>query len=361
MLNYTKLLFLAGILTACGTLKNQSTLPDEFQAQLEQLFPDAVITKMDIEGHFEQSYQVELNQLLDHNDPDAGTFKQYVYLSHFSATAPTVLVTEGYAAYPGKYELSEYLEANQVMVEYRFYGKSKPDSIPWEYLTNDQAIEDYHTLVAKLKTLYPGKWLSTGISKGGETVLIYESKYPEDIDVAVPYVAPLIDTREDPRTDEHINSVGTAKCRTKIIRFQRSILENREAVLKEVKKYADEKKMTFKEVSVEEALEYAVLELDQIIQENAAAAEETASTSTQLASQASMLQEIMSFFNVGGQKQTFTQFSNTTAIPQTSKQVEPTPQLAHTSNNGSITSSTPLLSNSESFNSHNDNQEFERY
>ncbi|MBL4863060.1 MAG: hypothetical protein JKY09_08605, partial [Crocinitomicaceae bacterium] len=260
MLNYTKLLFLAGILTACGTLKNQSTLPDEFQAQLEQLFPDAVITKMDIEGHFEQSYQVELNQLLDHNDPDAGTFKQYVYLSHFSATAPTVLVTEGYAAYPGKYELSEYLEANQVMVEYRFYGKSKPDSIPWEYLTNDQAIEDYHTLVAKLKTLYPGKWLSTGISKGGETVLIYESKYPEDIDVAVPYVAPLIDTREDPRTDEHINSVGTAKCRTKIIRFQRSILENREAVLKEVKKYADEKKMTFKEVSVEEALEYAVLE-----------------------------------------------------------------------------------------------------
>ncbi|MGK0290048.1 MAG: methyl-accepting chemotaxis protein [bacterium] len=102
----------------------------------------------------------------------------------------------------------------------------------------------------------------------------------------------------------------------------------------------------------------AIQSLDQIIQENAAAAEETASTSNQLASQATLLQEIMSFFNVGAQ-QSFTQFSKTTAIPAASRQVEPAQQLAHANTDGG-TNSTPLLSNSEGFTS-NDDQEFERY
>ncbi|MFZ2431283.1 MAG: S28 family serine protease, partial [Lutibacter sp.] len=254
-----------------------------FEQKLTNLFPTAEITEMETKDHFTKAFQIVLDQPFDHKNPDAGTFKHYFYLSHTDTKMPTVLVTEGYNANPGTYELSKILKGNQVQVEYRFYGKSRPDTIPWQYLKNDQAIEDYHKLVTKLKRLYTGKWISTGISKGGETVLIYKSKYPWDVEVAVPYVAPLINGQEDKRTENHINTVGSAACRAKIAEFQRNVLKNRDSILGAITNYAATKNMTFTELSAEEALEYAVLEFpfsfwqwggncDEIPTENATAA-----------------------------------------------------------------------------------------
>lgn len=231
-----------------------------FEQKLSTLFPTAEITEMEAKGHFTKAFQIVLEQPYDHKNPAAGTFKHYVYLSHTDTKMPTVLITEGYNANPSTYELSKILKGNQVQVEYRFYGKSRPDTIPWQYLKNDQAVEDYHKLVTKLKRLYTGKWLATGISKGGETVLIYKSKYPWDVAVAVPYVAPLIDGLEDKRTEEHIKTVGSDACRMKIAEFQRNVLKNRDVIIGEITNYAAAKNMGFTELSVEEALEYAVLE-----------------------------------------------------------------------------------------------------
>ena len=231
-----------------------------FQQKIEKLFPNAEVTKMALTDHFTKAYQIVLDQPLDHKNLAAGTFKHYFYLSHVDESKPTVFITEGYDATPRTYELSKIFKGNQVQVEYRFYGKSRPDSIPWQYLKNDLAIEDYHKIITKLKRLYTGKWISTGISKGGETVLIHKSKYPWDVDVAVPYVAPLINTQEDIRTENHINTIGTDECRAKIVAFQREVLKNRDAILVEISKYANEKEMSFTELSTEEALEYAVLE-----------------------------------------------------------------------------------------------------
>lgn len=254
------LLFLASV--AIYSCKSEQNVLDgkSFKEQLQILFPKAIIDSINVNDHFTQAYKVVLEQPLDHGNPQAGFFKHYMYVSHTDYKKPTVLVTEGYNARHRTYELSKLLEANQVMVEYRFYGKSRPDSIPWQYLTNDLAVEDYHTILKKLKHLYKNKWISTGISKGGETVLIYKSKYPEDIDVAVPYVAPLINTQEDPRTNALINSVGTDECRAKIVTFQRAVLKNRAEVLKKVKIYAEKNRMHFTQVPIEEALEYSVLE-----------------------------------------------------------------------------------------------------
>jgi len=231
-----------------------------FEQKLSTLFPTAEITELEANDHFTKAYQIVLNQPFDHKNPAAGTFKHYVYLSHTDTKMPTVLITEGYNANPSTYELSKIFKGNQVQVEYRFYGKSRPDTIPWQYLKNDQAIEDYHKLVTKLKRLYTGKWIATGISKGGETVLIYKSKYPWDVEVAVPYVAPLINGQEDIRTEDHIKTVGSDACRTKIAEFQQAVLKNRQAVLSEIANYASAKNMSFTELSFDEALEYAVLE-----------------------------------------------------------------------------------------------------
>ena len=231
-----------------------------FEQKLQHLFPDAEINKVSVYDHFKNSYQIVINQPLDHQNSSVGTFKHYIYLSHYDFEKPTVFITEGYNAIHHTYELSKILKSNQVMVEYRFYGKSRPNQIPWKYLTNDQAIKDYHSILTKLKILYHGKWISTGISKGGETVLIYKSKYPKDVDVAIPYVAPLIDTQEDPRTEEHIKTIGTEDCRTKITNFQRLALKKSEEILARLETHAKLREMTFNEVSMDEALEYAVLE-----------------------------------------------------------------------------------------------------
>ncbi len=230
------------------------------EEKLHDLFPKAEITTMKNFEGFIESYQLILDEPLDHKHPEKGSFKHHIYLSHIDYKSPMVIITEGYEAWPLKNELSTLLKANQVIVEYRFYGKSRPDPIPWEYLTCDQAIADYHSITSKLKVLYTGKWISTGISKGGETTLIYKSKYPNDVDVAVPYVAPLIDGVEDQRTNQHIATIGTAECRAKITQFQRALLQNRKAVLVAMDEFAKKKNMTFNEVPMNEALEYAALE-----------------------------------------------------------------------------------------------------
>lgn len=230
------------------------------EQKLTELFPKAIISSIANLDGYTESYQIVLNEPLDHKHPEKGTFQHYIYLSHLGFDKPMVIETHGYNAGNIKSEVSSLLHANQVAVEYRFYGKSRPNPIPWEYLTNDQAIEDYHAIVTKLKKLYVEKWISTGISKGGETTLIYKSKYPNDVDVAMPYVAPLINTCEDPRTITHVKTVGSAECRAKVTAFQRTILQNRTAILELFSAYAEAKKMEFTQVPIPEALEYATLE-----------------------------------------------------------------------------------------------------
>lgn len=248
------------LLIVLNTNYSSAQITSDLAQKLTELFPKAEITAIkNLEGYSE-SYQIVLDESLDHKHPEKGTFKHYIYLSHFDFNSPMVIETHGYNTGNSKSEVSKLLNANQVAVEYRFYGKSRPNPIPWEYLTNDQAIADYHNIVTKLKQLYSRKWISTGISKGGETALIYKSKYPNDVDVVMPYVAPLINGQEDPRTINHTRTIGTIECRAKIAEFQRVVLENRDSVLKEFEDYAHTNEMEFTQVSVAEALEYAVLE-----------------------------------------------------------------------------------------------------
>ncbi|MCB0644874.1 MAG: hypothetical protein KDC44_24680, partial [Phaeodactylibacter sp.] len=99
-----------------------------------------------------------------------------------------------------------------------------------------------------------------GISKGGETTLIFKAEYPKDVDLAVVYVAPLIQGQEDPRTEQHLKTVGSEDCRNKIEAFQRLLLEHRDSIQIYLAAEATEKAWTYEEMSIPEALEYATLE-----------------------------------------------------------------------------------------------------
>ena len=146
----------------------------------------ASMEKAQADTLFEHAWLLWVEQPLDHDDPGKGNFRQRVWLSHRSDGAPVVMVNEGYMA-PRNYtsELAGILEANQVIVEHRYFGQSVPDSIDWNHLTIEQSARDHHRIVEMLKPFYDGKWVNSGISKGGQAAMIHRAFFPDDVDVTV--------------------------------------------------------------------------------------------------------------------------------------------------------------------------------
>ena len=210
---------------------------------------------------FESSWTLLVQQPLDHEHPELGSFRQKVYVSHFESDRPVVLVTEGYNRgrnYTS--ELAAAIGANQVVVEHRFYGASVPDSMDYTHLNIRQAAADLHRIKEMLSELYDVPWVASGISKGGQTTLYYRYLYPDDVAASAPYVAPINLALEDERIYDFLNSVGSRSCRKDILAIQRRILEDYDASLLRLKWHAKGEGLEFGYLSLEEAFEYAVLE-----------------------------------------------------------------------------------------------------
>ncbi len=237
------------------------------EAQISKLetllfeLPDVVFKKLETPKGYEAGYELMVRQPLDHRNPQGKSFYQKVYLAHRAFDAPTVLVTEGYDRPTHRiYELSDMLAANQVMVEHRYFGKSMPDSLDYQYLTLEQATADLHAINQLLRKLYPKDWVSTGISKGGQTTIFYRYFYPEDVDASVPYVAPLNTSLEDKRIYQFLDTVGSDECRHKIKEVQKRLLQNRDQYLAKLKWFVKGADKHFTYLTLEQAFEYAVLE-----------------------------------------------------------------------------------------------------
>jgi hypothetical protein len=220
---------------------------------------DVTATRFD-RPSFSESYELVFTQPLDHQNPAGAKFQQHVFVAHAGYDKPVLLNTEGYAARGNSGgELQRILAANTVTVEHRFFGRSVPSPVKWEYLTVKQSADDLHAVVAALKTLYPGKWVSTGVSKGGQTSLFYRCYYPDDVDATVAYVAPVNVTQEDPRLYQFLQTAGDAATRRKIKDYQIALFQREDEVLPLVKAQADRSRWTFA-LGLSEAYEYGVLE-----------------------------------------------------------------------------------------------------
>ena len=231
----------------------------------EYHFTYEVLDKGDV---FAERYLLWVEQEIDQQSPNGKTFKQRVFLSHKSLDRPMVMVTEGYwASYAEnpnyKNELTSILDANQIVVEHRYFAPSVPDSsiFSWKNLTIENAAADHHRVNEILQHIYQKKWLATGISKGGQTAMYYKYFYPNDVTVAVPVVAPLNFSKEERRVYRHLETVGTAECRASILAYQTEMLKNKKKYLKHFKKLAKAKKQTYLRVGgVEKGYELTVLE-----------------------------------------------------------------------------------------------------
>ena len=215
-------------------------------------------------SEFSEKYVTYFTQPLDHRHPEKGSFRQRVIVSHVGFDRPTVIVTEGYgAAYAlrSQYreELSKLLNANMIFVEYRYFLESTPEPKDWQYLTAENSADDLHAITTAFKNIYPGKWIATGISKGGQTTLLYRTFYPDDVDISVPYVAPLCYGVEDGRHEPFLHKVSTPENRKKIEDFQLEALKRKATLLPRFEKYCSEKNYSFR-APIEEIYDYSVLE-----------------------------------------------------------------------------------------------------
>ncbi|MCG8306952.1 MAG: hypothetical protein MI975_06120 [Cytophagales bacterium] len=223
--------------------------------------PDVIFKKVETDRDSSIIYELNVKQPLDHGDPAKGYFYQKVFLRHSGFYKPTVMATEGYGCAKTRvYELTRLLDANQIQIEHRFFGESMPDSLDYNYLNLEQATADLHKINQLFRRIYSGSWVSTGISKGGATTIFYRYFYPDDVDVSVPYVAPINTEFEEKRIYDFLDNVGSEECREKIKAFQVRLLKNRNEILPLLKFYGIGAGLTFSYLTLEEAFEFAVLE-----------------------------------------------------------------------------------------------------
>ncbi|HEY5949993.1 MAG TPA: hypothetical protein VIV40_31075, partial [Kofleriaceae bacterium] len=86
-------------------------------------------------------FDLRFTQPIDHDHPELGTFEQRAALMHRVEEAPLILYVGGYDLSWARNltEPAGLVEGNQLSVEYRFYGASKPTAIDWSKLTVAQA------------------------------------------------------------------------------------------------------------------------------------------------------------------------------------------------------------------------------
>ncbi|MBP7273498.1 MAG: hypothetical protein KA974_06630 [Saprospiraceae bacterium] len=198
--------------------------------------PGAEVTVLEAKN-CNEFYKVMLPQMLNHNNMNSPKFMQRLFIRHRNANNPTVIVTEGYGAeYAANPDASvgvaDLFDGNSIVVEHRYFLASTPTApLDWEYLTVEQAAADYHYIRQLFREFYQGKWVATGISKGGMTTLSYEVFYPDDTDASVAHVAPVNFKKTDPRIGKFFDTVGDAPCREKIRNFQQIMLERKRDIL----------------------------------------------------------------------------------------------------------------------------------
>jgi len=226
-------LLLAVILcAACGDDNPGPSTPgtiDDKLAALEGVSVEMIPTST--AGY--QFFVLRFEQPVDHDNPSGPKFQQRVSLLHKIETAPMVALTSGYWDYYGDhpYELTSLIGANQISIEHRYFGESRPANPDWSKLTIEQMANDEHVIITKLRSVYEGAFVTTGGSKGGMTAIYHRRFFPDDVEGTVPYVAPISFGAPDLRYLPFLDTLGPQTCRQAVRAAATEMLQNRRAQL----------------------------------------------------------------------------------------------------------------------------------
>lgn len=241
----------------------QGLSPDQLLEQLRAL-PGVTADMAPTEQGNYQYYVLHFTQPVDHNDPSQGTFQQEVSLLHRSDTAPVPMIvqTSGYFDYnlDRPVELTAMLAANQVSIEHRYFGQSRPVPTDWTKLTIAQMAADEHEIITALRGIYHGAFLTTGGSKGGMTAVYHRRFYPDDVEGTVAYVAPLTFGTDDTRYRDFIETLGPASCRQAVRDVAVEMLAHRRNAM--LVRAQMQPSHTYTRVAIGPALEAAIVSLE---------------------------------------------------------------------------------------------------
>jgi PS-10 peptidase S37 len=209
-------------------------------------------------------FLLSYTQPIDHLDPTRGSFEQRLTLLHRSESAPMVAFTSGYGLRlsPSRSEPAALIDGNQIGIEERFFEASRPEPADFADLNIYQAAADHHRVIEALRPLYPGKWLSTGGSKGGMATVYHRRFFEGDIDGSVVYVAPNDVVDGDDSYAEFLEQVGSAECRDRLHAVQRAALLRRDEIVPVMAQVAREAGLSFELIgSADRAYELTIVEL----------------------------------------------------------------------------------------------------
>lgn len=264
MLNikHVSLAFTAAIFLSADLLAQTDST--EFMKNLCALPGVSDVKKLET-TRFPEKYVLKIRQNLDTDNAEAGTFNQRVIVGYVGEDRPTVIVTEGYnadyAMSPSYIEeLSDLFDANMVFCEYRYFGESMPKPTDWNFLTVENSLGDLHNVNTTFRKLFKGKWISTGISKGGQTTMFYRTYYPNDVDVSVSYVAPLNKSVEDGRHEPFLrDEVGTKKERKAVHNAQLEMFKRKSSLVEMLEKKVKADGLNFN-LPLDEIFDYELME-----------------------------------------------------------------------------------------------------
>jgi len=261
------LVAVVGTLAACGD--DAKTAPDGPVASglLDQLnaLPGVRAEQMPTEAAGFTYIVLHIRQPVDHANPTGPSFEQEVSLLHADPGAPMIVHTSGYWDYyrDSPVELTRMLSANQISIEHRYFAESRPDPADWSKLTIEQMATDEHAIIAALKTIYTGKFITTGGSKGGMTAIYHRRFFPDDVDGTVPYVAPISFAAPDNRYAAFFDTVGTPVCRQAVRDLALEMLKNRRAALEaKATTQAQSDSHSYTRIALRPAVESSIISLE---------------------------------------------------------------------------------------------------
>ncbi len=252
-----RIYFIISFALFCSILAAQSDLESRLKS-----FPGIIsVERIEPDSEYVEAFKIFIEQPVDHSNPDEIKFRQKFYLSHRDYSLPAVIELDGYNTdFNRPTELADILNCNQIVVEHRYFGESVPENFDWKYLTIEQAAKDHHNIIQILKNIYQNKWITTGISKGGQTTIYHKYYFPDDADASVCYVTPLNLAEEDPRIYHFLDHVGTQECRQKMIQFQREVLKRADELLPIFKQVSEKLGYTYSLGNDRYIFEYVILE-----------------------------------------------------------------------------------------------------
>lgn len=260
-------LYLVGLLAvaaACSSDEPPLT-PEEVLDGLRGLPGVHDVTEMPTLSAGYHYYVLQFEQKVDHDDPESPTFLQKVSLLHRDESFPMVVYTSGYWDYYNDrvVELTGLIGANQISIEHRYFGESRPEPADWSKLTIEQMAHDQHAIVTALRQLYEGAFITSGGSKGGMTAIYYRRFYPDDVEGTVPYVAPISFGAPDPRYAPFLDTLGPADCREGVRAAATELLANRrDAMLAKAQADATTSGFSYTRIPLGPAVESSIASLE---------------------------------------------------------------------------------------------------